>query len=253
MPTWSAAGDPPYEIWTTHTPKGTIVDDLAGAGRVAAERFSYAGTAFSMYSHTGTHICSLNHIGIAGRFWNGWRDETHLGSRAWTVGGVYPNIVARALLLDIAAANGVDCLAPSYAITPADLRTALARSSVDVRPTDVVLVRTGQMTLWPDREAFLRNPPGLGLDAARFLAEDLDVMCIGVDCGGEALPPEEADSFLPVHAYLLADAGVPIVENLWLEDLAGVGEPFAFLAFPLKLRGSTGCPARPMAASMASE
>lgn len=33
MPTWVAAGDPGYEIWMTHTPCGTIVDDLVGDPR----------------------------------------------------------------------------------------------------------------------------------------------------------------------------------------------------------------------------
>src|SRR5262249_24609799 len=66
--------------------------------------------------------------------------------------------------------------------------------------------------------------------------------------GGEPLPPAEPDTFLPVHAYLLAEAGAPVVENLWLEELAAAGiAEVAFLAFPLKLRGSTGCPVRPVA------
>ena len=47
---------------------------------------------------------------------------------------------------------------------------------------------------------------------------------------------------------LLADAGVPVIENLWLEDLARAGiRRFTLLAFPLKLRGSTGLPVRPVA------
>jgi kynurenine formamidase len=251
MPTWTAARDPAYEIWMTHTPTGTIVDDLSQAGAVANERYSYAGSAFSMYSHTGTHICSLNHIGRDGRFSNGWRQETHLGSRAWTVGGVFPPIIARGILLDIASDKGVECLEPSYAITEADLRESIARTGLAVEQGDVVLIRTGLMSRWPSPEDFLREPPGLGMGGARYLCEEVGAMCIGVDAGGEALPAEEEDSFLPVHAYLLATAGVPIVENLWLEELARSDlREFGFLAFPLKLRGSTGCPVRPVVVSL---
>jgi kynurenine formamidase len=73
-------------------------------------------------------------------------------------------------------------------------------------------------------------------------------MCVGVDAGGEALPPEEPGTFLPVHSYLLAEAGAPVIENLWLEDLAAARiRELAFLAFPLKLAGSTGAPVRPVA------
>jgi kynurenine formamidase len=252
MPAWEAAGDPRYEIYMTHTPAGTLVDDLTGRGAAANARNSYAGAAISMYSHAGTHVCALNHIGVDGRFWNGWEPATHLGSRAWTVGGVYPPVVARGVLLDVAALKGVECLPESYAIDDHDLQQAAARADVELRADDVVLVRTGRMSRWPDAAAFLSNPPGLGMAAARYLAETVGAMCVGTDVGGEALPPEDPESFLPVHAYLLASAGMPVFENLWLEDVArhGLAE-FAFVAAPLKLAGSTGCPVRPLAMSLA--
>jgi len=231
MPSWTVLGDPKYDIWLTHTPQG--------------EGHAYAGTAISMYTHVGTHVCSLNHIGRDGRFWNDWAQETHLGSRAWRVGGRYPPIIARGVLVDVAAAKGVDCLPESYAITPEDVSAAGGDA---LRHGYVALVRTGRMRRWPDHDGFLRNPPGLGLAAARHLCEEVEVMCVGVDAGGEALPPEGTGEFLPVHAYMLADAGAPIFENLWLEELSAAGvREFTFLAFPLKLVGSTGAPVRPVA------
>jgi kynurenine formamidase len=78
-------------------------------------------------------------------------------------------------------------------------------------------------------------------------------MCVGADCGGEALPPAEPGTFLPVHSYLLTDTGTPVLENVWLEDLAARGiREFAFLAFPLKLVGSSGAPLRPVALPLRS-
>jgi kynurenine formamidase len=92
------------------------------------------------------------------------------------------------------------------------------------------------------------EPPGLGMDGARWLADKAEVMCVAVDAGGEALPPAQTGTFLPVHSYLLAEVGMPIIENIWLEDLAADAViEFAFLAFPLKLAGSTGSPVRPVA------
>jgi kynurenine formamidase len=232
MPSWVVLGDPKYDIWLTHTPQG--------------EGHAYAGTAISMYSHVGTSMCSLNHLGRRdGTFWNGWTDSEHLGSRAWRVGGNYPPIIARAVLLDVARVKGVECLPDSYTITSADVieagGAALARG-------DIAIVRTGRMSRWPDADAFMGDQPGLGMDGARWLAEEAEVMCVCVDAGGEALPAQEPDSFLPVHSYLLADMGVPIIENVWLEELAESGTTeFALLAFPLKLLGSTGLPVRPVA------
>jgi kynurenine formamidase len=235
MPSWTVLGDPKYDIWLTHTPQG--------------EGHAYSGTAISMYTHVGTHVCSLNHIGRDGRFWNDWTQAGELGSRAWRVGGRYPPIIARGVLLDVAGAKGVECLPESYAITPGDLGAAGAGR---LKRGDVALVRTGRMTRWPDHDAFMSNPPGLGLAAARHLCEEAEVMCVGVDAGGEALPPERPEEFLPVHAYLLADAGAPLFENLWLEDLSAAGlRELVFLAFPLKLAGSTGAPVRPVALPLA--
>jgi kynurenine formamidase len=251
MPCWTEAGDPKYEIWMTHTPSGTVRDSATGAGPEVHEKYSYAGAAVSMYSHTGTHVCGLNHIGHHGTFWNGWTEERNLESRSWNVGGQFPPIIARAVLLDIAALHGTDCLPPSYAITASDVGGAGARQGVEPGRGDVVLLRTGRMRHWPDPEGFLAEPPGLGMEAARHLCEEVGVMCLGLDVGGEALPPKDPDTFLPVHAYLFATAGTPLVENLWLEDVAReqVWES-AFVALPLKLRGSTGAPVRPLAIAL---
>ncbi len=248
MPSWVSAMDPKYDIWMTHTPQGSVNDDLTGAGSAVHETYSYSGSAVTMYTHVGTHICSLNHIGLFGRFWNGWSPEIHLGSRAWRVGGKFPPIVARAVLIDVAGAKAVDCLPDSYAISAADVRTTLVQQSVELHQGDIALLRTGRMSRWPDRDGFLKSPPGLGMESARFLCEEIGVMCIGVDAGGEALPPERPDSFLPVHAYLLATAGAPLFENVWLEEIASVKlYEFVLVALPLKLRGSTGAPVRPVA------
>src|SRR5690348_11097199 len=32
MPSFAAAGDPGYQVWMTHTPRGTQLDDAPGAG-----------------------------------------------------------------------------------------------------------------------------------------------------------------------------------------------------------------------------
>ena len=253
MPSWIIAGDPKYDIWMTHTPAGSVNDKLSGVGSQVHEAYSYAGSAMTMYTHVGTHVCSLNHIGLHGYFWNGRTAEMHLGSRAWSVGGRYPPIIAKGVLLDVASAKGVDCLPESYAITSADLIETAEHQSVELRVGDIATVRTGRMARWPDHSGFMESPPGLGMEAAKFLCETVGIMCVGVDAGGEVLPPEQGETFLPVHAYLCATAGTPIFENLWLEELARAKVyEFAFIALPLKLVGSTGLPARPLAIGLRS-
>jgi kynurenine formamidase len=144
-------------------------------------------------------------------------------------------------------------LPPSYAITVGDLQDALLKQGTTIRPGDVVLIRTGLMTVWPDPEKYrLADSPGLSLDAAKWLVEAQKAMVLGADnFGVESFPSKDPENFVPVHSYLLAQRGVSMIEALWLEDLAKdqVYE-FLFITSPLKLRGATGSPIRPLAISI---
>jgi hypothetical protein len=112
MPSWYLAGDPLYQLWMTHTPRGHAVDDPLGVGAAQNARVAYTGDAVSMYTHTGTHIDALNHFGLRGKIWNGFAADEHLGDRGWRRGGVerFPPIVARGVLIDVAAYKGVAVL-----------------------------------------------------------------------------------------------------------------------------------------------
>src|SRR5215212_392746 len=116
MPAWSAYGEPTYQIWMNHTPQGTVVDNLSQKPREINEHIGYSSDSVSMITHTGTHIDALNHFGYGDTIYNGFSAEEHLGSRHWTRCGVdrIPPIVARGVLLDVAAAKGVTSLPRSY-------------------------------------------------------------------------------------------------------------------------------------------
>jgi kynurenine formamidase len=81
------------------------------------------------------------------------------------------------------------------------------------------------------------------------LVEEKGAMIVGADnLSFEAFPSESPDDYVPLHIYLLAEHGVPILELVDLEALArdAVYE-FAFLGGSLKLRGSDAAPIRPLA------
>jgi kynurenine formamidase len=254
MPSWQAAGDPPYQMWLTHTPHGNVIADPMGLGHAMNEHVSYTGAAVSMYVHMGTHIDALSHFGLGGRIYNGFAAREHLGDRGWNKAGVekLPPIVARGVLVDVAAANGVSELPDAYRVTRRDLQRALSRQKVTLRSGDVVLIRTGRMRKYEQAHAYMKNAPGLGLDAARFLVEQGGAMVVGADnLSFEAFPSEVKGDYVPVHTYLLAQQGVPIIELANLEELARdrVYE-FAFLGGALKFRGADAAPLRPIAFRM---
>src|SRR5262249_58568177 len=49
MPSWYLLGDPRYQIWMTHTPQGTVVDNPVGVAKAVNEKVGYSGDAISMY------------------------------------------------------------------------------------------------------------------------------------------------------------------------------------------------------------
>jgi kynurenine formamidase len=256
MPSWYLLGDPRYQIWMTHTPQGTVVDNPVGVSKAVNDKVGYSGDAISMYTHTGTHMDTLNHFGLHGKLWNGFTAQEHLGDRGWTKAGAekVPPLVARGVLLDVAATKGVAILPDAYGITPQDLQATLAKQGLSLQPGDVVLIRTGRMQVFYDKDAnkYLLNSPGITLEAAQWLIDDRQAMAVGADnIGLEAISPLTPDNWVPVHTYLEAERGVTIIEVLDLEALARdkVYE-FVFIGAPLKLRGATGAPMRPLAIPM---
>lgn len=251
MPGWTGWGDPPFAIWMTATPAGGPVDDVAGIGAETMRRVSRASDAVSMFTHTGTHVDTLNHFGYDGVVWNCFDMREHLGSQRWHVSGAeqHPPVISRGVLIDVAGAHGVDVLPDHYAIGADELRSVLRSQGIELRAGDVVLVNTGRMSVWPDPDLFVEAEPGPDLDGARFLAEAGAIMIGADNVGLEATPATlEPESFQAVHTYLLAEAGVPILEVVRLDELAAEGlYEFAFIGACMRLRGATGAPMRPIA------
>jgi kynurenine formamidase len=88
--------------------------------------------------------------------------------------------------------------------------------------------------------------PGIDTSAAGWLV-DHAARLTGTDTiAYEALAPGDPDR--PVHRILLQEAGIYIVENLALEELAATGvAEFALVIAPLRLVGASGSPVRPLA------
>jgi kynurenine formamidase len=250
MPTWTQGGEPPFQIWMNHTPQGSVVDDPVGVGAEQNELVAWSADSISMFTHCGTHVDTLNHFGYRDSIWNGFTIKDHLGSTGWTVAGpdTHPPVIARGVLLDVASALDLDVLPDSFVIGPDELEMTASRQGTEVRPGDVVMVRTGRGATWPDPAAYLPREPGLDRAGARWLAERGAAMIGADNIALEHLPSTDAENWLPVHTYLLAEAGVPIIEVV---DLEAITEEelyeFCYLGAALKLRGATAGPMRALA------
>lgn len=257
MPSWQAAGDPHYQFWMTHTPRGAVVDDVLTLGEATNQHVSYTGSAISMYTHTGTHIDALNHFGLDGEIYNHFSADQHLGDKGWKKTGAetIPAIVARGILLDIPTTKGLDFLPDNYRVTDEDIKATLKFQNIDLQEGDVVLIRTGRMKEYENSQIYMKDSPGLGMAAADYLANKAGTMIIGADnLSFEAFPSEVEGNYVPVHTFLLAQHGIPIIELAYLEELSKdkIYE-FAFIGNSLKLRGADAAPMRPIAIPLTSK
>ena len=213
------------------------------------EKASQARTSASgivmMPEHSGTHIDALSHqaenMTLHGGVQIDAGVQTPAGFKKHGVETMAP-LIARGVLLDVA---GSKRLPPDHLISVEELKA----TGADIREGDVVLVRTGYGAVWDKPDAYLKAA-GVSAAGSRWLA-DRKVRAVGAD----NMAFDTVDSFdkdlgvsLPGHLILLVRAGIPIVENLNLEELAAARvREFAFVCLPLKMRGVTGSPVRPLA------
>jgi kynurenine formamidase len=220
---------------------------MEGGASSAAESIAFGG-------HVGTHIDALCHYSCDGRLHGGVEAKNvqsdAAGFSELGVETIAP-ILRRGVLLDIAAQMQVDALPADFAIAPDHLDAALKAAKTTIRPGDVVLLRTGWARYFANTKQYVAGGqghavtgPGPEIDGARWLSER-GVFAVGSDTiAFEKVPAAR----MPVHVHLLVESGIHIIEALNLEDLSRERiYEFVFIAAPLKIRGGTGSPIRPLA------
>lgn len=213
-------------------------------------RTGAAGTMMLM-EHTGTHIDALCHQACGLKLFGDIPTESVETPAGFTQLGIetVPPLLARGVLLDVAGWKGQQPLPPRYSISAAELQDCAASQNVEVKAGDVLLVRTGYATLWHDEAAYL-NAAGIAKSGTLWAAER-GVVAVGADNMAWDVPDErdpETGATLFAHVYLLPQKGIYIIENVTLEELARDRcYSFGFVGIPLKFKGATGSPLRPLA------
>jgi kynurenine formamidase len=212
---------------------------------------SSASGALTMMEHSGTHIDALCHQACGQKLFGNlpvMGVETPAGFKQLGIETV-PPLLCRGVLLDVAGFRNVPLLPAKQSITADELQACADAAGVEVRPGDVLLVRTGYGALW-QREADYLDAAGVSKSGTLWAAEH-GVVAVGADNMAWDVPDErdpESGSTLFAHAYLLPKKGIYIIENVNLEELARDRRfTFAFVGIPLKFTGATGSPFRPLA------
>ena len=201
-----------------------------------------------------TQLDGHGHFAHEHTFYNGyWSGLMTAGQGARRLGIHHQagGIVGRGVLLDVARHADLDPF--NGAITAAMLDEVAAAHGVEIRPGDIVLVRTGWLGTWlsePDTRR-RRRQAGLTLDTIDWLAAH-DVAMIAADNKTvEAVPGREDQPILSWHIGALRDLGLLVGELFDLDALSddcaadGVYE-FLFSTAPLPIVNAVGSPLNPL-------
>lgn len=231
---------PPYAFTLTKQ-HGEVVYE--GGVSAAAELITTGG-------HVGTHVDALGHVSRDGLV-HGGRSIVEDQSYAFGlgVGSVeeVPPLLAPGHLVDAVRLFGRP-LEPGDAVGAEHLERWFTDRG-EPQAGSIVLVRTGWSRHWRDFRTFHgieTGLPGVDVSGATWLAERGIVAS-----GSDTLVYEQTSpgaARLPVHVDFLVDRGIYILEALNLDALArDEVDEFFFLALPLRVRGGTGSPLRPVA------
>jgi len=232
---------------------------MARGGDIAEASGSADYFAIATHGMAHTHLDALCHIFHEGMMYNGYPQAqvTSTGALKNAITAGENGVVSRGVLLDIAAAKGVDFLEPGDQISPADLDAAEAKLGVRVREGDILLIRTGRhlrkqrVGHWNGRETLA----GLHVSCMPWIHERR-VAVLGCDGISDVLPSGVEGrgrlAALPVHVCTIVAMGVHLIDNAQLEEIgAACAErkryEFLLTLAPLRLERGTGCPINPIA------
>jgi kynurenine formamidase len=207
------------------------------------------------HGYTITHIDALCHVAWDGQLYNGrpfMQSVTAAGATWCPIDPLFDGITTRGVLLDVAAGRKEGHVAVGQPVTPGELDAAAARAGIRVEPGDAVVVRSGDEAFrraHPEWVPRVSPHPGLHLSCLEWFREK-DIAAISWDMMDER-PIGYAGFGMGAH-LAIPFLGLALVDNTNPERLAlacreeGRYE-FLFTATPIRLVGSTGAPAHPLA------
>ena len=219
-----------------------------------ATEIGQVGTQFDGLGHIGVQIGADGDKGRM-RFYNGYTENEvghTYGLRKIGVEKLHP-IVARGILIDVATAKGVGMLDAGYEISMADVRAALAKQGMaeySFAAGDGVFFHTGWGKLWKkDNAKFNSGAPGIGMEVARWLSDDVKAGVFGADTWPtEVVPNPDPQCGFCVHSHMIARHGIVNQENMDLDALVrDKVYTFMYVFSPAPITGATGSIGAPVA------
>jgi kynurenine formamidase len=231
--------------------KITIVQPgQAGNSGLGPNKATYNDDIIDTWVGIGTQLDGLGHLGVDHVYYNGnkladFADPT--GLKKLGIEKV-PPMVARGVLLDMAAYYNTDVVKEGTAFNVKEIEEVAKKQGVEIRQGDIVVFHTGWLSLiGKDDKRYSAGEPGLGVEGAKYLTGK-GVVAVGADTWGVEVLPFEGKTVFEVHQILLAMNGTYILENLDTAELAkDKGYEFLFVLGQPRWRGGVQSMINPVA------
>jgi kynurenine formamidase len=187
-----------------------IQPDEAGGTSKGPNKFTFNDELVNGWTGIGTQLNGIGHIGIDNVYYNGNEAADFVRVDGVKKLGIekVPPMVTRGVVLDMVAHYGGPIVAEDTEFTVADIKAVLANQGITLRTGDVVLFNTGWLELiGKDNKMFLEVEPGIGMEAAEWLAEQGIVAFGGDTWASEIYPAKDGQEF-PVNQFMLAKNGI---------------------------------------------
>jgi len=213
-------------------------------------RFTFNDELVEGWTGVGTQLNGIGHIGIDNVYYNGHKAADFVTIEGVTKLGIekVPPIVTRGVVVDMCEHFSKAVVHEGTEFSSAAIQEALHRHGLTVRKGDVVLFNTGWLELiGHDDQRFLEAEPGIGMEAAEWLAKQEIVAFGGDTWASEIYPSPNGDEF-PVNQFMLAKHGIYNLELIDTRALVrdGIYEFLFVLGQPL-YTGSTQVNINPVA------
>lgn len=173
-------------------------------------KFTFNDELAVAWTGVGTQLNGIGHIGIDNVYYNGNRAADFVTVEGVKKLGVekVPPMVTRGVVLDMTRYYGKAIVPGGTEFTVADLQAVLKRQGITLRKGDVVLFNTGWLELiGKDNKQFLETEPGIGMKAAKWLA-DQGIVAFGGDTWASEVYPNPSGEEFPVNQFMLAKHGI---------------------------------------------
>jgi len=200
------------------------------------------------HGFTHSHIDGINHLSKNGEMYNGITDPNILGVDNYKNG-----IISKGVLIDVPLLHNKEYVEAGYKVTLKDILDFEKKYDIKIEKGDVLLIRTGR---WIEKQKkgdwdFPKKAAGIHYNIIPLLSER-EIAVLGSDGTNDSHPPLIKEEGSPIHMLTIVAMGMPLLDNLNLEELskkAIEANKWEFLISlqPLRFEGGTGSPLNALA------